>query len=154
MVMPSMFQAEVQDSLVIQASKRQVFNTLLQWSTFPEWNPYITRIDGKPEVGQDINVVFFMGMGPRMPLRCKVLTADAQKTTLSWEYKAPLPWLYTAQHSFVIQEIHPGQCQITQKEAMQGLFACRLLGFLHGILRKRFQLMHAALRKQVKRSAA
>lgn len=154
MTLPDLFKSEVQDSLVINASKKKVFELLTHWNAYPEWNPYITKIEGDPEVGQEIKVFFNMGFGPPLSLKCKVENVDAQKTTLSWEYQAALPWIYTAWHSFTIEEINPGQCQIVQKEKMQGLFGNRLQWFYHNLLKKRFHAMHEALRTQVEKAAA
>jgi len=150
----TLFQTDVQDTVVLQASKTKVFEALTHWSAFPAWNPYITRIDGKAEAGQNIIVLFSMGFGPRLPLSCKVEQVDNQKTWLAWTYEAPLPWLYTAQHSFAVQELQPGHCQLVQTESIKGLVACPLFWFFHRLLQKRFQVMHAALREQVKQRAA
>jgi hypothetical protein len=154
MVLPDFFKSEVQDSLVINASKKKVFEALTRWNDYPEWNPYITKIEGDPRTGEEIKVFFNMGFGPALPLKCRVDDVDAQKATLSWEYHAAVPWIYAAQHTFAIEEINPGQCQIVQREKMQGLFGNRLQWFLHNLMKKRFHAMHEALRLQVERTAA
>lgn len=154
MALPDLFKSEVQDSLIINASKKKVFEALTQWNTYPEWNPYITKIEGDPKVGQEIKVFFSIGFGPALPLKCIVENLDAQKTVLSWEYQAVLPWVYTARHSFSIEEINSDQCQIVQIEKMQGLLGNRLQLIYHNILKRRFQAMHEALRAQVEQTAA
>jgi hypothetical protein len=150
----SFFKTAVEATQSLPAARQQVFETLMQWNTYPEWNPYITRIDGKPLVGQVIQVYFFMGFGPRLPLSCKLDQMDAQKTTAAWEYKAFLPWLYTARHVFTVEDTRPGTCRIVQTEHIQGLMACPVFGFFHRLLQKRFQFMHTALLDRMQRSAA
>ncbi|WP_141732670.1 SRPBCC domain-containing protein [Oligoflexus tunisiensis] len=154
MAQTSMFQTEVQESFIIPAAGREVFATLMQWARYPEWNPYITRIEGQAQVGAPIQVYFFMGLGPRLPLSCRVAQTDHENQVLAWDYKATLSWLYSARHSFVIEDLKPGQCRIVQTEKIHGLAACRLLGWFHRLLGQRFQAMHEALRDQVQRSAA
>jgi hypothetical protein len=150
----SFFQITVREDQILSAGPDSVFTTLLQWNAYAEWNPYITRIEGKALAGQMIQVFFFMGLGPRMPLRCQVREVNTAKRILAWEYKAFLPWLYTAEHSFVVEELQPGQCRLVQMEKIQGFIASRLFGFFHRLLQKRFQAMHAALRERLTRSAA
>lgn len=148
------FETTVQDIQLLQAARSQVFDILLQWKAYPEWNPYITRIEGQPLASQVIRVFFFMGFGPRLPLSCQLTAVDRPGTTLAWEYKAFLPWLYTARHVFSLEDTHEGHCRIIQTEHMKGLIACPLFGFFHKLLQKRFQTMHAALADRMARYAA
>jgi hypothetical protein len=150
----SFFETAVQDTQLLPAARSQVFDSLLEWNAYPEWNPYITRIEGKALPGQSIQVFFFMGLGPRMPLTCRVDQLDTQNTRLAWEYKAFLPWLYTARHVFALEDTHTGHCRIVQTEYIKGLIACPLFGFFHSLLRRRFQSMHAALLDRLQRTAA
>lgn len=150
----SIFETAAQDTRALPAPRSEVFATLLQWDAYPEWNPYITRIEGQPRVGTRIQVLFSMGVGPRMPLACTVAEVDSSKTSLAWEYKAFIPWLYTARHVFALEDEKSGSCRITQTEHMKGLIACPLFGFFHKLLQRRFQAMHAALIERIARSAA
>jgi hypothetical protein len=154
MARTSMFQTEVQESLVIPAAGRDVFATLMEWARYPEWNPYITRLDGQAQVGAPIQVYFSMGFGPRLPLSCRVAQTDPGKQVLAWDYKAMFGWLYSARHSFVIEDLKAGQCRIVQTEKIQGLAACGLFSLFHRLLGQRFQVMHQALYEQIQRTAA
>lgn len=148
------FETLVKDTQRLPAPRAQVFARLLEWTAYPEWNPYITRIDGQPQLGQTIKVTFSMGFGPATTLTCQLAILDHSKTTVAWDYKAFLPWLYTARHSFAIEDSPAGASLIIQTEAIKGLMACPLFGFFHKLLHKRFQAMHAALVKHVTHAAA
>jgi hypothetical protein len=149
-----MFETLVKDTQTLPAPRAQVFARLLEWSRYPDWNPYIIRIDGQPQVGQTIRVFFSMGFGPAMPLTCHVALVDHSKTLLAWDYKAFLPWLYTARHTFAIEDGPAGQSLIVQTEDIKGLMACPLFHIFHKLLQKRFQVMHAALMERVAHAAA
>ncbi len=150
----SFFKTVVEGAQTLPATRQQVFTVIKQWNAYPEWNPYITRIDGKPAVGEVIRVLFSMGFGPRLPLTCSVDQMDESKTTLSWEYKAFVPALYTARHVFAVEESKAGSCRIVQTEHIQGLMACPLFSFFHRLLQSRFRAMHTALLDRMQRSAA
>lgn len=150
----SFFETLVKESQILPAPRTQVFARLLEWTAYPEWNPYITRIDGQAQLGQTIQVSFSMGFGPAMTLTCQVAILDHAKTTLAWDYKAFLPWLYTARHTFVVEDSPAGASLIIQTEAIKGLMACPLFGLFHRLLQSRFQTMHAALVKRTTHAAA
>ncbi len=150
----SFFKTAVEATQALPSTRQQVFAVIKQWNAYPVWNPYITRIDGNPAVGAVIRVLFSMGFGPRLPLTCSVDQMDETKTTLSWEYKAFVPALYTARHVFLVEESKPGSCRIVQTEHIQGLMGCPLFGFFHRLLQSRFQAMHTALLDRMQRSAA
>src|SRR6476469_9509589 len=141
----------VNDAVLITRSAPEVFSVLTRWDLYPEWNPYIPRIQGKPAAGEAIRVTFAMGLGPALTLNCRMEVCDSQRLTLAWEYRAFLPWLYTARHSFVLEKTGPQHCRLVQTEAMQGLLASRFFTFYHKILQKRFQLMHDALRLRLEK---
>ncbi|HET9237274.1 MAG TPA: SRPBCC domain-containing protein [Oligoflexus sp.] len=149
-----MFETLVKDTQTLPTPRAQVFATLVDWTRYADWNPYIVRIDGQPQVGQAIRVFFSMGFGPAMPLSCRVTTVDPSKTMLAWDYKAFIPWLYTARHSFTVEDSPGGQSLVIQTEDIKGLMASSLFRIFHKLLQRRFQAMHAALRKRVAHAAA
>jgi hypothetical protein len=149
-----MLESLVKDTQVLPAPRAQVFQKLVDWTRYPEWNPYIIRIAGQPQKGQTIRVFFSMGFGPALPLTCHVALVDATKTTLAWDYKAFIPWLYTARHTFAVEDGPGGQSLIVQTEDIKGLMASSLFRIFHKLLQRRFQVMHAALVEQFAHAAA
>ena len=52
---------------------------LMDFGTFPEWNPFIRRIQGKPEVGARLDVMIGASGTHGMRFRPKVTKVDPNR---------------------------------------------------------------------------
>lgn len=68
----------VETTIDIEADPQAVWDVLTDFPAYPDWNPFIDRIEGRPEVGARL-VVHLAGNGGRgMTFRPRVLAAAGE----------------------------------------------------------------------------
>ncbi|HEY8194581.1 MAG TPA: SRPBCC domain-containing protein [Hyphomicrobium sp.] len=93
----------IETSLVIGAPRSSVWSVLMNFDSYPSWNPFIRSIKGSPEVGQTLEVVIQPpGRKPDV-FRPKVIAVDGERR-LSWRGSLPIPGLFTGEHSFELRD--------------------------------------------------
>ncbi len=130
----------------IAARPEQVWLALMDFSSFPSWNPFIKSIKGVPRIGERLTVVIQPpGLSPQT-FRPRVIAADTNKR-FAWRGALPIPGLFSGEHCFSLS-LAQGGTRFIQSETFSGL----LLPFLKSALAKTergFQLMNKALKAQV-----
>ena len=56
--------ATVSNEVVIDATPEQVWNVLIETEKYPEWNPVMTKVSGRHEIGKEL-VFTIAGMGDK-----------------------------------------------------------------------------------------
>src|SRR5262245_5851867 len=70
---------ELRTEIEISAPPSRVWAVLTDFYAYPEWNPFLVRIDGKPEVGAKLTVTAAMPGGREWSFSPKVLVVDADR---------------------------------------------------------------------------
>ena len=74
---------ELNTEIVINASADRVWRLLMGFAAYPQWNPYISGIEGKPEPNSKLKIVIQPSGTSGMKLSPTVLKAEPQKE-LHW----------------------------------------------------------------------
>lgn len=118
--MPS---TELRSEVEIDAPVARVFEVLTELERYPEWNPFVTAVRGKLEVGQKLTVDLSLPEGDAYVLKPTVthLTENAE---LRWSGHFLLPALLRLDQLFLVSE------QAGRTRLVQGLnFSGALLRF-------------------------
>lgn len=129
----------------IAAPTARVWDVLTDFARFPEWNPFITRIDGSPEPGVRLRVEIKPPGKSAMTFTPIVLAARPGKE-LRWRGRLLLPGIFDGEHAFELAE-RGGTCSFRQSERFTGLLV-PLLGGALAATERGFQAMNAALKKR------
>lgn len=105
----------------INASPDEVWEVLTDFPSYPEWHPHITRIEGTPEVGQQLDFDNTSG-GSAMRFTPKVLIAEPG-VELRWVGHVAFPGLLDGEHSFTLVEGAGGTTRLIQSESFTGILA-------------------------------
>lgn len=136
-------------SVEIDAPPERVWETLLAFDRYPDWNPLIRRIDGRPAVGRTIHAIIDQPMFPPIPLRATVTRFDPERE-LAWETRLPSAGLLTVTHRFRLRPIASGErTEFTQIEELDGSFGRAVPDRLIGFLADGFTEMNDALLQRV-----
>jgi hypothetical protein len=130
----------------IAASPMRVWNVLTDFTHFPEWNPFITRIDGSAEPGTRLRVEIKPPGRSAMTFSPTVLAARPGKE-LRWRGRLLLPGIFDGEHRFELEE-RGGTCVFRQSERFSGLLVPLLGGALDATERG-FAAMNIALKRRV-----
>lgn len=130
----------------IRATPAEVWQVLVDNDRYPEWNPSITRSEGRLEVGGTVTNTVRLGDGT-MTFTPEVLAVRPGRE-LRWVGRTYLPRVADGEHSFVLEEIHPGVTRLTQREEFTGVIVPFASGLLAG-MDEEFAAVNAALARRV-----
>ncbi len=69
---------EIHTEVEINAPAERVWRMLTDFRAYPEWNPFVRRVDGEARVGARIHVDIQPSSGKKMSFRPTVLVADPE----------------------------------------------------------------------------
>ena len=138
----------IDTNVEIAAPPLRVWDVLTDFARFPEWNPFIVRIEGRPEPGARLRVEIKPPGRSAMAFSPTVLAARAGKE-LRWRGRLLLPGVFDGEHAFELAE-RGDTCIFRQSERFTGLLV-PLLGGALAATGRGFEAMNAALKKRVER---
>ena len=136
---------EIHTEIEINAPAEKVWRVLTDFAAYPEWNPFVRRVDGEVSVGARLHVTIQPSGGKGMSFRPTVLVADPNRE-LRWLGHLWLPGLFDGEHSFSIEPLGEGRVRFVQRERFRGLLLPFLSKMLDRDTRRGFEEMNRALK--------
>jgi hypothetical protein len=131
----------------IAASNERVWEILIDFPSYPDWNPFIKSIKGEPRKGAKLDV-FLQPPGSKGITLHPELLSVAEGRELKWVgHLLGVPRIFDGEHHFLIQDTTPGRVTFVQQEAFGGVLV-PFTGKLLDKTRQGFQLMNQALRQR------
>ncbi|MBA3615493.1 MAG: SRPBCC domain-containing protein [Rubrobacteraceae bacterium] len=138
---------ELRSQIEIESPAERVWQVLTDFAAYPEWNPFIRRVDGQPEVEEQL-VVRMRPSGTRgMTFRPTVMKAEPNRQ-LRWLGHLLVPGLFDGEHIFEIEELGFGRVLFIQREVFKGLLVPLLARSLDKDTQRGFEEMNRALRER------
>lgn len=131
----------------IDASPADVWSILLDFSSYPHWNPFIRRIEGDAMAGAVLRVSLKPPDGRAMTFHPRVLTR-LENRELRWRGRVMLPGLLDGEHYFRIEATRPGRSRFVHGERFSGLLLPLFRARLDGGTRAGFIAMNQALKSR------
>ena len=149
-VEPTAFTVAIAARTPIAVPAEQAWAVLTDFARYPEWNPFITRIEGSLTVGEHLDVE--LSLPGRKPVRMKprVVAADPGRS-FAWLGKFGVRGLFDGEHHFDVVSGADGSCVLEQSETLRGLLVPALKRMLTGPTPEGFASMNEALRARVER---
>jgi hypothetical protein len=142
---------ELDTEIEINASAERVWQLLTDFDAYPQWNPFIRRIEGKPKVSSKLNV-FIQPSGARgMRFNPMVLRAEPQRE-LRWLGSLLVRGLFDGEHIFIIEPLAENRIRFVQREKFSGLFVPLFWRSLDTNTRRGFNEMNVALKGRAENS--
>jgi len=139
---------ELRSEIEIEASAERVWRVLTDFDAYPEWNPFIRRVSGRPEVEERL-VVRMRPSGTRgMTFRPTVMKVEPNRE-LRWLGHLLLPGIFDGQHIFEIEELERDRVRFVQREVFKGLLVPLLARSLDRDTQRGFEEMNRALRERI-----
>lgn len=109
----------IQTKIEIEAPANDVRAVLLNFGDYPNWNPFIVRVDGAVAVGSKVRVTV-------KPVGKDALSGDTivtslTDTRLAWTGSLKVPGLFRGNHEFIIEDVGPNRTMFYQNEKMSGI---------------------------------
>ena len=139
---------ELRSEIEIGAPPEHVWRVLTDFAAYPEWNPFIRRVSGRPEVDERL-VVRMRPSGTRgMTFRPTVMKVEPSRE-LRWLGHLLVPGIFDGEHIFEIEELERDRVRFVQREVFKGLLVPLLARSLDMDTQRGFEEMNRALRERI-----
>lgn len=138
---------EIRTEIEIDAPVDRVWAVLSDFASYPSWNSFITRLEGKAEVGAKLTVTIAPPGHRAMTLRPTLLDFEPQQR-IRWLGHLGIPRLFDGEHVHALEASPTGGTRYRQTEIFRGL----LVGFTRRTLaatEEGFGQMNRALKARV-----
>ncbi|MEV4761827.1 SRPBCC domain-containing protein [Micromonospora chokoriensis] len=119
----------ISTTIDIAASPQAVWEFLTDFAAYPDWNPFMRRIEGVPQVGSKLVVHLSPPGGRGMTFKPTVLAANPGQE-LRWLGKLGVGGLFDGEHSFVLSANADGTTHLVHGERFSGLLVALFKGTL------------------------
>ena len=142
----------LQTHVDIAASAADVWLVLTDFEDFPEWNPFIRRIDGELAPGTRLRVRVQPPGGRAMTFRPTVLRVEPDRH-FAWRGHALMPGIFDGEHAFTL-EPRGTSTRLLHEERFGGVLLPLLRRSLDTTTRRGFEAMNDALKARVEQQRA
>jgi hypothetical protein len=137
----------------IDAPAQVVWQILLDFERYPEWNPFVKEISGKATVGDRLALTVQPPGGRAMGFEPTVLAADAPRE-LRWLGRVGVPGIFDGEHSFVLEPLATDRVRLVHAECFGGILVPFLWKSLDTDTRAGLEQMNQALKERAEKSEA
>jgi hypothetical protein len=138
---------QLQTQIEIYASAKRVWEVLTDFASYPQWNPFIRHISGRPAPGERLQARLAPPGGRAMTFKPKVLAAEPNRQ-LRWLGHLLVPGLFDGEHSFTIESLEENRVQFVQREAFNGLLVPLFARSFKTNTQQGFEEMNRALKER------
>ena len=138
---------ELRSQIEIEAPAERVWQVLTGFAAYPQWNPFIRRVRGRPE-GEERLEVRMQPSGTRgFTFRPTVVKVEPNRQ-LRWLGHLLVRGLFDGEHIFEIEELDRDRVLFIQREVFKGLLVPLLARSLDRDTQRGFEEMNRALRER------
>ena len=135
---------EIKTQIEINAPVETVWNVLMDFDHYPEWNPFIKSIQGEKKKGSCITV-FIQPPGEKGMTFKPTILEHKVRHEFRWLGKLWGGLFFNGEHYFILEEMDNDSTQFTHGEKFTGILA----GIMNSLLRNTrngFEAMNHALK--------
>jgi hypothetical protein len=139
----------IQTEILILADTAKVWDVLMNFDSYPKWNPFITSISGERKLGNRLTVSINPPGGKGMTFKPNILTLEANKE-FRWKGKLGINGIFDGEHYFILESVDKDITKFIHGEKFSGL----LVPFVSKMLdktQKGFQLMNESIKNECER---
>jgi hypothetical protein len=138
---------ELKTTIDINSTPTKVWQILLDFEKYPEWNPFIKSIRGKPKVGEKIEAKIHPPGQRDMTFKPVILKVDKNKE-LRWIGHLIFPGIFDGEHVFVIETLDNSKILFRHEEKFSGILVPIFWKSLYQHTRIGFIEMNQALKER------
>jgi hypothetical protein len=141
----------IHTEIEIKAPASKVWEILMDFEKYPEWNPFIKSISGEAKVGGKLKVVMQQPDSKPMTFKPKCLTSEPNKE-FKWLGHLLVKGIFDGEHIFKLREREDGTTKLVQCENFNGLLLPFFWKQLNSKTISAFEQMNAALKNRAEKS--
>jgi hypothetical protein len=132
----------------IRGTAPRIWQVLIDFPRYSEWNPFILRLEGTPRTGERLKARVQTPNLPRITIRPLVLRVDPERE-LRWLGYWLVPRIFDGEHVFRIEPRGDSRSAFIQSETYTGLLVPWIWKGMAGNIRAGFEKMSRALKQRV-----
>jgi len=141
---------ELKTSIEINSTPAKVWQVLLDFEKYQEWNPFIKSIRGNPKVGEKIETRIHPPGQRDMTFKPVLLKVEKNKE-LRWIGHLLFPGIFDGEHVFVIEKIDISKVLFRHEENFSGILVPIFWKSLYQHTRIGFIEMNQALKERLEK---
>ena len=139
---------KIRSATEIRAPLDVVWGVLTDFASYPEWNPHIRKVRGRPAVGARLTI-HSAPPGARTIVMRPLVIAWSPPHELRWRSTFVSRRLFEGEHGFRLEELAPGRVRFRQDETIRGLVVPLYSRLRLRATRRGFEQVNEALRERV-----
>lgn len=144
---------EILTQITLPAQPDEVWAILTDFAAYPDWNPFMIRIEGRCETGATLHVTLRMPDGKRHAFQPVIMDCTPGQR-LAWKgTMGGMSWLFCGIHRFDLKPTTDGGTELTHRERFSGLLSAPLLALIRTNVQNSFNAMNHALHKRIQSTA-
>ena len=137
----------ISTEIVINAPTEDVWNVLLDHQEYPQWNPFIKKISGSTQQGENLEVTIQSeGNGPMDFI--PVILVNNKNQEFRWVGKLLVKGIFDGEHYFILEKIDSNRTRFIQGENFSGILSGIFMGMIKADTEGGFNAMNEALKKR------
>jgi hypothetical protein len=145
-VQKTTFAVTITATTEIAARPERVWQVLSDTAAYPEWNPFVRRLDGSLELGSKISVDLQPGQKKPQTMHPKIVDSKPGRT-FTWLGHVGVPGLLDGRHTFTV-EPHGDGARLIQHEVLSGVLTPLFRSMLARDTPRAFLALNDALAKR------
>jgi hypothetical protein len=140
-----MFKHLIETSIEIHATPDVVWQHLMGFQIYPDWNPFVKHIRGSPTVGAQLEITVQPVGGQAMSFKPRVLTSE-KSVEFRWLGHFLFSGLFDGEHYFLLNATTNGHTKLIHGERFSGLLIPFFRNTLETQTKPGFEEMNQALK--------
>jgi len=140
---------KIRTEIVIKAPSKIVWNILMDFAAYGEWNPFIQSISGEKKVNGKLSAFLKAPDMKGMKIKPKVIKIEEGRE-FRWLGHLFFPGLFDGEHIFEIRD-ESANTVFVQREEFKGLFSTFILKKVGPNTQRGFEEMNSALKTLAER---
>ncbi|MHA2252921.1 MAG: SRPBCC family protein [Candidatus Kariarchaeaceae archaeon] len=138
----------LQTEINIETTPEELWEKLMDFDSYPNWNPFIKSIQGDKELDGRLEAKLEQVNGQGMNIKPRITNYEPNKL-FSWLGKLLFNGLFDAEHYFEIQKLSDQEVKFIHKEKFNGVLVRFFRKMIDGATRDSFIAMNEALKLEL-----
>lgn len=143
----------IETSIIIQSSPEMVWNELMNFSEYHEWNPFIKSITGKAEINAPLKVQMTLEDNGKPMTMTPLILELAENKVFCWEGNLFVKGLFDGRHRFELIPLKNGTTKFVQSETFGGLLVSPIMKLVGKKTLDGFNAMNKALKIRIEENS-
>jgi hypothetical protein len=138
---------QIVTDIEINARPAAVWSVLVDFPSYPDWNPFMRSVTGTPAEGERLTISLKPPNGREWTFHPVVLEATDNRE-LRWRGSLSIPGLFAGERFLRIDTPEPGKVLFTHGERFSGILVPAFKSYLNASIRAGFIEMNQALKSR------